>query len=87
MIRHFLTNSFERSSFVESCPDIEVGDIDSSFEGNIKDLYAQSGAVDFICPDLPRWIGECRANGIQVALNTGYPADIQQALHVLGLRA
>ena len=88
VIRHFLNHSFERSSFVESRPDIAVKDIDDSFEGNIKETYAEPGAVDFICPTLPDWLGKCRSSGIKVALNTGYPSDIQQALLTgLGLDA
>ena len=46
----------------------------------IKARYAEEGSTSLIVPKLPQWIARCQSAGIQVALNTGYPKEIQAGL-------
>jgi phosphoglycolate phosphatase len=74
VVRHFL----EASGRPFSNADAEA--IDRTFESEISRHYALPGSVDFIHTGLPRWLAQCRAAGVQVGLNTGYPRHIQDSL-------
>lgn len=74
VVRHFLQASGRE------CTPQEADAIDKTFETEIMRCYAMPGSTDFIHPDLPAWLGKCRASGVQVGLNTGYPRHIQDAL-------
>jgi phosphonatase-like hydrolase len=54
--------------------------IDHTFEELVTKAYAPPGATDLICPNLREWISQCKAAGIKVGLNTGYPVVIQEGL-------
>ena len=68
--------------FVDRQPEAGVSPevIDGTFEDMIKAAYAREGSTSLIVPKLPQWIARCQSAGIQVALNTGYPKEIQAGL-------
>ena len=68
--------------FIERQPEAGVSPevIDGTFEAMIKARYAEEGSTSLIVPELPAWFQRCQSAGIQVALNTGYPQEIQDGL-------
>lgn len=59
---------------------VTPGTIDSTFENLVAAAYSKEGATALITPEFPKWASECRASGIKIGLNTGYPVNIQQRL-------
>jgi len=59
----------------------EAKKIDNQFEERIQVAYfSDDSPVKLIHSDLPDFCANLKANGIKMALNTGYPTKIQQGL-------
>lgn len=74
VVRHFIESKGYRGT------DLTPDTIDATFEDRIQAAYAEPGAVSHIAPNLPDWVADLHASGIQIALNTGYPINIQEKL-------
>jgi len=58
-----------------------INRIGDAFLETVKTKYFDADSkVTFIRPDLPHYLTELRNRGIKVALDTGYPPEIQKAL-------
>lgn len=77
VIEHFAQAQGTRPEDMEA----RIVKLSDNFLAAIEDSYfSDNSSVTFIHPELPAWIGSLRAAGVKVALDTGYPARIQQGL-------
>jgi phosphonatase-like hydrolase len=77
VIEHFAAAQGTRPEDLEA----RIVKLSDNFLLAIEDSYfSDNSAVSLIDPQLPAWLGSLRAAGVKVALDTGYPARIQQGL-------
>lgn len=77
VIEHFA----KLSGTPEDKLDAQIVRISDNFLKAIEDAYfSDDGGVKFIDPNLPAFITNLQAGGVKVALDTGYPARIQEGL-------
>jgi len=55
-------------------------DVYKTFEGNLKMEYFYENNINLIDDTLPETLNKIRSRNIKVALNTGYPRDIQETI-------
>lgn len=68
------------SKFVDDVNHISA-EANAVFAKTLIDTYTDpTSPIDLIHPELPDFFTELRKSGVKVALNTGYPVDIQEAL-------
>jgi len=80
VVRHFLE---DRRGATASTGDLDAAAaaIDADFEKRIEHKYfAADSPVKHVSPKLVELFGACRAAGVKVALNTGYPTKIKNGL-------
>lgn len=67
---------------------VDLDDIEDSFVSALEDAYfSPSAEIALISNKLPFYFEQLRMNGVQVGLNTGYPASIQnKILDKLGMK-
>jgi len=79
VIEHFC----KRSDAGKRSPDDFKGWVDAvhyHFVKNIEKAYFEDDILSLIDPKLPEYMNNLRENGMKVALNTGYPVKIQNAI-------
>merc|ERR1719326_74851 len=86
VMAHFLRERRSAASAADLAAALTA--VNADFEARIEAAYfAADSPVKHISPRLVEFFGACRAAGVKVALNTGYPATIQRGLvERLGLR-
>ena len=67
---------------------VNLDDIEDSFVSALEDAYFSPDAqISLISNKLPYYFEQLRTNGVQIALNTGYPQQIQnKILEKLGMK-
>ena len=77
VIEHFALDQGTKPEEVEE----RVNKIADAFLDGVTEAYfSESSKVRHITPELPIYLRSLRAAGVKVALDTGYPANIQGAL-------
>ena len=79
VIQHFVRNA--SSAKDTASQQAKIAEIDALFQRKLMDAYFRpDSGIKLIHPSLPAFFARIRQAGIKVALNTGYPVKIQQAL-------
>ena len=77
VIKHFVTKHYTSDMRIENIMII----INHQFNNLImKRYFAYNTRIDLIHPELPNTFENLRMNGIKIALNTGYPINIQESI-------
>ena len=57
-------------------------ELHNDFKNNLEERYFFSDTISLIDDDLPRLFNKIRNKNIKIALNTGYPEEIQKKLQI-----
>ena len=75
VLDHFLRRESTQAEFPERRR--QLRDI---FNDNLKQCYFSKNAISLVSPEIPELFNGMRYHGTIVALNTGYPTDVQMAI-------
>tara|TARA_E500000178_G_scaffold44332_1_gene39598 strand:+ start:215 stop:952 length:738 start_codon:yes stop_codon:yes gene_type:complete len=77
VIRHFVNNRYDGYKSNEDM----VMSLNKNFNSSIRECYFdKESPLELIHPNLPDTFEKLRNSGLKIALNTGYPIDIQEKI-------
>lgn len=81
---HVLDRYINKRDYCKTCNKNKYqkrkNDVYKTFEGNLKLEYFYENNIKLIDGTLPETLNKIRSKNIKVALNTGYPRDIQETI-------
>ena len=75
VLKHFIDKDINFRS-----KDNVLEDLISNFKSNLRNNYFRNDSISLIHPELPIFFNYLRENNIKIALNTGFPVDIQEEI-------